>query len=158
MPIGIAELPEQAQTKLSARLEGPETVHTSAVLDKQLDEALEYGRRGLVLAGIDPVPLEAAASTLTSIDDFAFEPAMAEFSKAAENYYSSSDSDYGALLLEKTAEGCPNPDRRMRLLLAAQSRAATFASWATSGGEGTARMLDVNRLLAKLDNVRRTPT
>jgi hypothetical protein len=26
-----------------------------------------------------------------------------------------------------------------------------FASWSTSGGEGTARMMDVNRVLAKLE-------
>jgi hypothetical protein len=30
---------------------------------------------------------------------------------------------------------------------------ATFASWSTSGGEGTARMRDVNRVLEKLENL-----
>jgi hypothetical protein len=28
-----------------------------------------------------------------------------------------------------------------------------FASWSTSGGEGTARMMDVNRVLKKIENV-----
>lgn len=28
---------------------------------------------------------------------------------------------------------------------------ATFASWATSGGEGTARMLDVERVIKKIE-------
>jgi hypothetical protein len=32
---------------------------------------------------------------------------------------------------------------------------STFASWATSGGEGTARMRDVNRVQNKARNVRR---
>ncbi|HKP68879.1 MAG TPA: hypothetical protein VJV05_06325 [Pyrinomonadaceae bacterium] len=31
---------------------------------------------------------------------------------------------------------------------------ATYASWSTSGGEGTARMLDVNRVLLKLECLR----
>lgn len=30
---------------------------------------------------------------------------------------------------------------------------ATYASWATSGGEGTARMLDVNRVLRKIEQL-----
>ena len=29
-----------------------------------------------------------------------------------------------------------------------------FASWSTSGGEGTARMMDVNRVLQKLEEIR----
>jgi hypothetical protein len=32
---------------------------------------------------------------------------------------------------------------------------AIFASWATSGGEGTARMRDANRVLEKLENLRK---
>ena len=32
---------------------------------------------------------------------------------------------------------------------------AIFASWATSGGEGTARMRDVNRVRIKVDNVKK---
>ncbi len=31
---------------------------------------------------------------------------------------------------------------------------ANFASWATSGGEGTARMLDVKRLLKKIEGLK----
>lgn len=31
---------------------------------------------------------------------------------------------------------------------------ATYASWSTSGGEGTARMRDVNRVLLKLEELR----
>ena len=31
---------------------------------------------------------------------------------------------------------------------------ATFASWSTSGGEGTARMRDVNRVLEKIESLR----
>ena len=31
---------------------------------------------------------------------------------------------------------------------------ATFASWSTSGGEGTARMRDANRVLLKLEALR----
>ena len=30
---------------------------------------------------------------------------------------------------------------------------ADFASWSTSGGEGTARMLDVNRVLRKIESL-----
>ena len=32
---------------------------------------------------------------------------------------------------------------------------AIFASWPTSGGEGTARMRDVNRVRTKVDNVKK---
>lgn len=32
---------------------------------------------------------------------------------------------------------------------------AIFASWATSGGEGTARMRDVNRVRMKVNNVKK---
>ena len=31
---------------------------------------------------------------------------------------------------------------------------AIFASWSTSGGEGTARMMDVNRVLAKIEHLK----
>lgn len=32
---------------------------------------------------------------------------------------------------------------------------AIFASWSTSGGEGTARMMEVNRVLEKIDRLNR---
>ena len=32
---------------------------------------------------------------------------------------------------------------------------ALYASWATSGGEGTARMVDVHRVLRKIDELKR---
>jgi hypothetical protein len=83
----------------------------------------------------------APASAVAAAED--------EFHRAANQHESVGDSDYGALLLESAADACPDPERRALLLAAAETRARIYASWATAGGEGLARMIDVDRIAAK---------
>ncbi|HEX8234355.1 MAG TPA: hypothetical protein VF600_00200 [Abditibacteriaceae bacterium] len=47
-----------------------------------------------------------------------------------------------------------NPPQALRLYKEADREYSTFASWATSGGEGTARMLDVNRIRKKIEELK----
>jgi hypothetical protein len=46
-----------------------------------------------------------------------------------------------------------NPREAIRLYREADHEYSMFASWATSGGEGTARMLDVNRIRKKIEEL-----
>jgi hypothetical protein len=55
--------------------------------------------------------------------------------------------------LEALADACTETHERQRLYLGAEGRARIFASWATSGGEGLARMTDVERIARKLENL-----
>ena len=103
--------------------------------------------------GTDPAPLAARAEALVRLPDSEFEQALKAFDAAADNrssYVPALDSDYGAILLEALADSCPNLIRKKQLYLGAQARAAIFASYASSGGEGLARMMDVERLENKL--------
>jgi len=103
--------------------------------------------------GTDPAPLAARAEALVRLPDSEFEQALKAFDAAADNrsyYVPALDSDYGAILLEALADSCPNLIRKKQLYLGAQARAAIFASYASSGGEGLARMIDVERLENKL--------
>src|SRR3989442_134668 len=106
--------------------------------------------------GTDPSDLAAQAEALVSLPDSEFELALKAFNAAADNhsYYAPApDCDYGALLLEFLADGCADPRRRQQIYRGAMGRAAIFASWATSGGEGLARSMDVERITHKLDNL-----
>ena len=47
--------------------------------------------------------------------------------------------------------GSPEADPKYR---EAYNNFSIFASWSTSGGEGTARMMDVNRVLRKLGELK----
>jgi hypothetical protein len=90
---------------------------------------------------------------LVSLPDSEFEQALKAFDALANHhsyYVPALDTDYGALLLEALADNCPNLIRKQYLYLGAQARAGIFASYATSGGEGLARMLDVERIERKL--------
>jgi hypothetical protein len=46
-----------------------------------------------------------------------------------------------------------NLPEAIRLYKEADREYSLFASWATSGGEGTARMLDVNRIRKKIEEL-----
>ena len=103
--------------------------------------------------GTDPAPLAARAEALVRLPDSEFEQALKAFDAAADNrsyYVPALDADYGAILLEALADNCPNLIRKKQLYLGAQARAAIFASYASSGGEGLARMIDVERIESKL--------
>jgi hypothetical protein len=106
--------------------------------------------------GIDPLPLAVQAESLGSLSDAEFEQALKAFNASADNhsYYAPApDYDYGALLLEALADACADPHRRQQLYHGAIGRAATFASWATSGGEGYARSMNVDRIARKLESL-----
>ncbi|HRJ88294.1 MAG TPA: hypothetical protein PLN05_17220 [Pyrinomonadaceae bacterium] len=66
---------------------------------------------------------------------------------------------YGDLLIQKAAfyeswgDALGHTEEAVRKYWLSHAEWAWFASGATSGGEGTARMLDVNRVLKKIENV-----
>lgn len=122
-------------------------------LEMNIQAELRDYQEALRKKGTDPAPLAARAEALVSLPDSEFEPALKAFDAAADNRsydVPALDSDYGAMLLEALADSCPNLIRKQQLYLGAQARAAIFASYATSGGEGLARMLDVERIKSKL--------
>jgi hypothetical protein len=104
-------------------------------------------------AGTDPVSLTTQAEALVGLPDPAFEQALNAFDTAADDhsyYVPALDADYGSLLLEALADRCPDPTRKQQLYRGARERAAKFASYASSGSEGLARMIDVERIERKL--------
>lgn len=122
---------------------------TSAALVKAYQDAL---RR----KGIDPVPLAAQAEALVDLSDLEFEQGLQAFNVGANDHSYCApalDSDYGALLLEALADACASLHRRQQLYQGAVGRAAIFASYATSGGEGLARSMDVERIAGKLEGL-----
>lgn len=107
--------------------------------------------------GTDPAPLAAEAEALVNLSEPEFEQALKAFNVAANDHsYSASapDCDYGSLLLEALADACANPHRQKQLYRGAAGRAVIFASYATSGGEGLARSMDVERIVGKLESIR----
>ena len=106
--------------------------------------------------GTDPAPLAARAAALVHLSDSEFEQALRAFDVAANDssYYAPApDYDYCSLLLEAVADACADPQRRHHLYRGALGRAALFASYATSGGEGLARSMDVDRIASKLQSL-----
>ena len=106
--------------------------------------------------GTDPAPLAAQAEALVDVSAAEFDRALAAFHAAADDpSYCAPlfDSDYGSLLLEALADVCISPHRRQDLYRGALGRAAIFASYATSGGEGLARSMDITRIAAKLEDL-----
>jgi hypothetical protein len=106
--------------------------------------------------GTDPAPLAAQAEALVSLSDPEFGQALKAFNASADNhsYYAPApDCDYGALLLETLADSSLDHHGKHRLYLAAEARDAVFASYATSGGEGLARSLDVERIARKRERL-----
>lgn len=58
-----------------------------------------------------------------------------------------------AAFYEDWGDRAANAEEAKKHYAAALRGFENFASWATSGGEGTARMLDVNRVLKKIENL-----
>ena len=119
-------------------------------MDEEVVESLAYCESTLRRAGVDPLPLAEQASRLADLPGDSLKQAVKEFSVAANGYFSAADSDYGALLLESLADATEDPTRKRVLYEEAAARASIFASWATSGSEGMARSVDVERIAAKL--------
>jgi hypothetical protein len=120
-----------------------------------MPEPLDRYQDALRRLGTDPVPLAAQAAALCDASDAGFAAAVRAFQAAADATTYAWDSDYGALLLEAAAERCADLTRKRDLLAAAVGRAERFASWATAGGEGLARMIDTKRLTDALTRVAR---
>jgi len=122
-------------------------------LEMNIQAELKDYQEALRKMGTDPAPLAARAEALVSLPDSDFEQALKAFDAAADHrsyYVPALDSDYGAILLEALAESCSNLIRKQHLYLGARARAAIFASYASSGSEGLARMIDVERIESKL--------
>lgn len=77
-----------------------------------------------------------------------------DFSRLASDLPYGNDCDYGALLLEAESDRRCGNDKAI-LLDAALERARFCASAATSGGEGLARMIHVQRLENKIGRTSR---
>lgn len=110
----------------------------------------EYRNR-LTAQGIDVVDLDWHVAALLTLPLADLTAALARFDAVLDKLPFENDSDYGALLLENAAAGCAGVGRRRALLEAAVRRGREFARWASAGGEGLARMVDVRRIQAKLD-------
>jgi hypothetical protein len=103
--------------------------------------------------GTDSAALAGQAEHLGGLPESELERALKAFNASADNHPYAQDSDYGALLLEALADVCSDPHRRQRIYYEAKGRAVIFASYATSGGEGLARSMDVERIARKLDRL-----
>ena len=117
----------------------------------QASEFLSGYMDALRRMGADPEPLAQQAEALTRVSDAEFDAAVRAFHAAADRGPNApaQDADYGALLLEVLGDECADPQRKAALYDHASQRAAAFAAGATSGGEGLARMIDVDRLAKK---------
>lgn len=115
---------------------------------------LKRYRDALREQGSDPASLEIQAQALVFLPDTEFEAALKSFDLAANDpafYGTSCDCDFGALLLEFLADACGDGRHKRRLYRGAKARAETFASYASSGGEGLARCGEVERIACKTE-------
>lgn len=121
-------------------------------MDQESDDLLEY-QNALRRIGVDPMELARQAESLAGLSGPELEEALQSFHLAANQHRDVNDSDYGAMLLESLGDRSADPARKARFYDQAKLRAAIFASYATSGGEGLARSIDVERLARKLDQL-----
>lgn len=115
----------------------------------QLDEQYEHARSDLLNRGYDVADLEHFTSVLERISVDEHDSTFAEFHNRAGRFPFTNDSDFGALVLERRGGECASADLRARLYREATWRARWCAQASTSGGEGHARSLDLERLTAK---------
>jgi hypothetical protein len=113
----------------------------------------EY-QTALAAQGIDPAPLAHEAEALELLSGAQLKHALDSFRASADGVTSIWDSDYGALLLEALGDRCAETERKVIFYEAAAARAGVFTSWATAGGEGLARKIDLDRINGKLAALR----
>jgi hypothetical protein len=104
--------------------------------------------------GTDPITLTAWAKLLVGLSDVEFAPALSGWeSEADDQRYRAPmgiDCDFGSVILEALGDEASGDAQKRRLYEAACRRAQGYASGASSGGEGMARMIRVRRIEQKL--------
>jgi len=121
-------------------------------MDQESESLFDY-QNALRRIGVDPMELARRADSLFTLSDSELEQELKLFHQAANQHPSVHDTDYGALLLETLGDKSTDLQRKAKFYEEAKLRAAIFASYATSGGEGLARSIDVERLARKLDKL-----
>jgi hypothetical protein len=114
-----------------------------------LSQHYEQVRKSLHAAGHATDHLEKLASLLLRLDRQHLDVSFAEFHNYAGRLPYMSDSDFGALVLEREADLNATGQLKGRLYREAIWRARWCAQAATAGGEGLARVEDVDRLMSK---------
>lgn len=122
--------------------------YRKAEKEEILDD-LAHARNILIKSGVKYDVIDEYAERLNQDDNSGIEY-LDFFSIAANTIPYTDDMDYGALLLEYAAMNCTKDVRKILLLHAALERAETCASCATSGGEGIARSVHVNRIRKRI--------
>lgn len=114
-----------------------------------LSQQFENVRKSLQTDGHDTQHLEKIANLLLRVDRQHRDVSFAEFHNIAGRLPYTSDSDFGALILEREADLNATGELKARLYREAMWRARWCAQAATAGGEGLARIEDVDRLMSK---------
>jgi hypothetical protein len=112
-----------------------------------LSKHYEHARTSLRERGYDIDHLEKLASLLIRIDQQHLDVSFAEFHNFAGRLPYAGDSDFGALILEREADLTATGHLKVRLYREAMWRARWCAQAATAGGEGLARIEEVDRLM-----------
>jgi len=114
-----------------------------------LTQQYEASRREMKKGGLPVDALERLASLLLRVDEKQKDVSFAEFHNLAGRFPYCGDSDFGALVLEREADLNGSGPTKTRMYREAMWRARWCATGATAGGEGYARMIDVERLMEK---------
>jgi hypothetical protein len=114
-----------------------------------LSQQYEASRREMKSEGLPVDALERLASLLLRVDEKQKDVSFAEFHNLAGRFPYCGDSDFGALVLEREADLNGSGPTKTRMYREAMWRARWCAAGATAGGEGYARMVDVERLMEK---------
>ena len=122
-----------------------------------LSQHYEHVRKSLHKDGYDTTHLENLASLFGRIDQQQHDVSFAEFHNIAGKLPYVSDSDFGALILEREADLNATCPLKPRLYREAMWRARWCAQAASAGGEGLARIEDVDRLMNKIQEAQSGP-
>lgn len=110
----------------------------------------DHVRKSLHCSGLDTEHLEKLANLLLRVDRQHHDISFAEFHNFAGRFPYTHDSDLGALILEREADLNAAGELKARLYREAMWRARWCAQAASAGGEGLARVDDVDRLMGKI--------
>jgi hypothetical protein len=131
----------------------PEDDEEPNAIRSEAKTELEDYQRALKADGADLTTTTDWARLLPSYPVTAFDGSLKALNKVLDGEPFRSQfvgPDYGSLLLEVVADECHDVGAKRRLYLAAKTRAEIAASGATSGGEGMALSIPVDRIERKL--------